>query len=88
MESKYATSFNPVEWQILSSFSVDTAVVASGCSLGVWKERGMKYFKAVDSDECTGELPPMSGSRIFHFVENQVELLDHVSVTIPITKTP
>lgn len=56
--------------------------------LGVLKQRRTKDIETVDCDECAGQLPPLSGGWIFHFVQSQVQILDHVSVTVPITLTP
>lgn len=33
-------------------------------------------------------MPPLPGDRVFHFIQGQVKLLDHLLVAVSITKAP
>lgn len=50
--------------------------------------RDPKDLQTVDGDERAGQMPPLSGGGVFHFVQDQVQILDHVLVVLAVTQTP
>lgn len=56
--------------------------------LGFWVRRGSKDVETICCDERTGQLPPLSGGRVPHFVQDQVQILDHVPVAVSVSQAP
>lgn len=50
--------------------------------------RVLQDIEAVHSDECPSQVSPLSGDGVFHFIQGQVQILDHVSVAVTVTQTP
>lgn len=57
-------------------------------TLGILECRDSKDIEAVHCDEDASQLSPLPGGGIFHFVQGQVQILDHVLVVVSITQTP
>lgn len=55
---------------------------------GRTKGRAPEHVQAVDEDEGTSEVLPAFGKGVLHAVQAQVQLLDHVTVTVPDLSRP
>ena len=69
--------------------------VQTGCfyhrsakGLRFWEGRVLKDIEAVHRDERACQVPPLSGGGVFHFIQDQVQILDHVPVAVSIMQTP
>lgn len=56
--------------------------------LWFWESRVSKDIKTVHCDECPGQVSPLSGGRVLHFIKHQMQVLDHVPVAVSVAQTP